>query len=111
MNIRKSTAIILIILFTLGFSSLALAKEETSEKKQTSLEGQLNINTASEKEIVLLPGIGKKTASSIIQHRTQNGNFTDMATLLKVKGLGKKTLERIKGYIVFEGETTLAKKK
>jgi endonuclease III-like uncharacterized protein len=31
--------------------------------------------------------------------------------LLKVKGIGKKTLEKINEYIIFEGETTLTKKK
>lgn len=111
MKIKKSTAIILIILFTLGAAALASAKGETSGDRQPGLKGQVNINTATEKELGLLPGIGKKTAANIIQHRNQNGNFTNMTTLLKVNGIGKKTLAKIKGYIVFKGETTLAKKK
>ena len=57
----------------------------------------------------MLPGIGEKTAANVIEYRTQNGNYTGSADLLKVKGIGKKTLEKIEGFIVFEGETTLAK--
>ena len=59
----------------------------------------------------MLPGIGEKTAANVIEYRTQNGNYTEPKSLLKVKGMGKKTLKKTKEYIIFEGETTLAKKK
>jgi competence protein ComEA len=112
MKINKRTAvIILVILLTFGLSSLASAKEASSEKTIPVLEGKLNINTATDKELKMLPGIGKKTAANVIEYRTQNGNYTESTSLLKVKGIGKKTLEKINDYIIFEGETTLTKKK
>ena len=59
----------------------------------------------------MLSGIGEKTAANVIEYRTQNGNYTESTALLKVKGIGKKTLEKINEYIIFEGETILTKKK
>ena len=112
MKINKRTAIvILVILLTFGLSSLASAKDASPEKTIPVLEGKLNINTATAKELKMLPGIGEKTAANVIEYRTQNGNYTESKALLKVKGIGKKTLEKINEYIIFEGETILTKKK
>ena len=112
MKISKSTAIfIVVILLTFGLSTFASAKDASSGKTIPVLEGKLNINTATAKELKLLPGIGEKTAANVIEYRTQNGNYTEPKSLLKVKGVGKKTLEKINEFIIFKGETTLAKKK
>ena len=90
-------AIILCVFFALP----ALGAE------QTALEGKVNINTADAKQISLLPGIGRKTADNIVAHRTQHGSFTSVQSLGQVKGVGKKTLEKISAYIILEGESTL----
>lgn len=112
MKINKRTAaIILVVLLTFGLSSLASAKDASSGKAIPALEGKININTATANEIKMLPGIGEKTAANVVEYRSQNGNYSDAAALLKVKGLGKKTLGKINGYIIFEGQTTLTKKK
>lgn len=79
-------------------------------KKAPGLEGQININTATAEQLVLLPGVGKKTADAIIEFRTKNGNFKAVDDIAKVKGIGPKKLEKIKTYLVLEGETTLKKK-
>ena len=79
-------------------------------KKAPGLEGQININTAAAEQLELLPGIGKKTADALIEYRTKNGNFTAVDDIAKVKGIGAKKLEKIKQYLVMEGETTLKKK-
>lgn len=75
--------------------------------EQAALEGKVNINTADAKQISLLPGIGQKTADSIVAYRTQHGSFTSVQGLGQVKGVGKKTLEKISTYILLEGESTL----
>ncbi len=80
-------------------------------KKAPGLEGQLNINTATAEQFVLLPGIGKTRADAIIQYRTENGAFKSIDDLTKVKGIGPKNLEKIKSYLVLEGETNLKKNK
>ncbi len=71
-----------------------------AEKKSEVAAGQLvNINTATVKELELLPGIGKVIATEIVQYRTGN-KFNTPEDLLKVKGVGDKTLEKIRGMIV-----------
>ena len=111
MKTNKSTAVIVTVLLIFGLSALASAKDTSPGKTIPVLEGKININTATAKELKLLPGIGEKTAANVIEYRTQNGNYTEPTSLLKVKGIGKKTLEKTKEYIIFEAETTLTKKK
>ena len=66
------------------------------KERKAAFTGTININTASEKELQLLPGIGPVTASKIIQYRTEFGTFENTNDLLKIKGIGPKTLEKIK---------------
>ncbi len=71
-----------------------------------TLEGQLNLNTATAAELDLLPGIGPATAEKIIRHRERRP-FERPAQLMRIKGIGKKTFAKLKPYLVVEGETTL----
>ena len=58
--------------------------------------GKVNINTASAKDLTRLFGIGPKRAKTIIVDREQNGWFTSVADLQRIKGFGKKTVERLR---------------
>lgn len=60
----------------------------------------VNINTAGKSDLMRLPGIGEAYAERIILCREDAGPFTRPEDLLKVKGIGKKKLERIRPYIV-----------
>jgi competence protein ComEA len=55
----------------------------------------ININTADTQTIAkALTGIGKKKAHAIIEYRQKNGKFKTIEALSKVKGIGKKTIEK-----------------
>jgi competence protein ComEA len=58
--------------------------------------GLININTATAAELEELPGIGPSYAKGIIDYRTQNGPFVRVDDLDKVKGIGPKTLEKLR---------------
>lgn len=60
---------------------------------------RVNINTATQKELETLPGIGPAKAQDIINYRTQNGPFKSIEDIVKVKGIGEKTFESIKNLI------------
>jgi competence protein ComEA len=62
----------------------------------------VNINAASVKELQALPGIGPVTAKRIIDYRTSKGPFATFDDLLKVKGLGQSTLQKISDRIVLQ---------
>ena len=59
----------------------------------------LNINTASAEELQTLPNIGEKMAQRIIDHRTQHGDFASVDTLQDVRGIGPKTMEKLRPFI------------
>lgn len=66
----------------------------------TREEGQLvSINSAPEEELITLPGIGPVMAARIIEYRTNQGFFQSIDDLTKVKGIGPKTLEKLRPLI------------
>lgn len=96
----------------LGSSSIALASEpapaSTSAQQESgkTLEGKININTASAAELELLPGVGPATAARIIDYREARP-FKERNQIMRIKGIGQKTFAKIKDYLIVEGETTL----
>jgi len=63
---------------------------------------KININTASQSELQSLPGIGKVTAERIVAYRTENGPFKAIGGIVKVKGIGDKSFEKIRDLISAE---------
>ena len=59
----------------------------------------ININTATLEELDLIPGIGPTLAQRILDFREEIGGFQHVDELLDVKGIGEKTLDKIKEYI------------
>ncbi len=65
-----------------------------------SYNGQvLNINLASASELVSLPGIGPKKASLIVEDRKTNGMYRSADEITRVRGIGVKTLEKLRPII------------
>src|SRR5256885_13261283 len=80
---RTTMKKLLVALVALFFSALALAA--------------VNINNASKEELDSLKGIGPVKAQAIIDYRNQNGPFKSLEDIKKVKGIGDKTYDEIKG--------------
>ena len=59
----------------------------------------ININTATQTELELLPGIGPSTASKIIKYREENGEFKTIDDIKNVSGIGDAKFESIKDQI------------
>jgi len=75
-------------------------------KKQ--ITGKLNLNTATEEQLMLLPTVGPSKAERILDWRKKNGGFKRTADLRRVKGFGYKTFKRLEPYLDISGDTTLA---
>lgn len=58
------------------------------------------LNKAPIDGLTLLPGIGKIIAERIISRRNSTGSFKSVDELLKVKGIGKIKLNKIRPYII-----------
>lgn len=69
----------------------------------------INVNTASSAELELLPGIGAAMAERIIEERTLRGRFQRVEDLARVRGIGPKTLGRLRPHVVVKdpGERTV----
>lgn len=65
-------------------------------------EEKVDINKATIEDFMHLPGIGPKTAEAIVAHRKEHGTFQKLEELIQVKGIGEKTLERLKPFIKIE---------
>ena len=73
--------------------------------------GKLNLNTATEEQLMLLPSVGPSKAERVVTWRKKNGGFKRTADLRRVKGFGYKTFKRLEPYLDIKGETTLAAKR
>jgi len=68
------------------------------EQDNTTVNGKVNINTATIDELMTLTGIGEAKAISIIEYREQNP-FTTIEDIKNVSGIGDKAFEKIKDNI------------
>lgn len=60
----------------------------------------VNVNKANAEEIAKgLDGIGPKKAQAIVEYRQKQGPFKTAEDLLKIKGIGQKTLDKNKAFI------------
>ena len=74
----------------------ATPKSAAPKTPQASKEGAIDINTADASTLKKFNGVGPATAKKIIAYREANGPFASCDDLTKVKGIGAKTLEKIK---------------
>jgi len=63
----------------------------------------IDLNTASATELEQLPGVGPSTAAQIIRFREQSGPFRRPEDLLAIPRITRRTLDRLRPYIVVNG--------
>lgn len=64
-----------------------------------TIGGLININTAAQTDLEMLPGIGPSTAANIIAHREANGPFATIEAIMDVPGIGEGKFEAIRDLI------------
>lgn len=67
----------------------------------TAAAVKINPNIAAKSELELLPGVGPALADRIIAERAR-ASFRTLDDLGRVRGIGPKTLERLREHVVFE---------
>jgi len=59
----------------------------------------IDVNTASADALEAIPGIGPHTAASILADRDENGAFSAVEDLDRVRGIGPATVERLRPFV------------
>lgn len=62
-------------------------------------DGKININKASEDELMEITGVGEVTAENIVEYREENGDFLSIEDIKNVSGVGEKTFEKMEDEI------------
>ena len=71
-------------------------EEEAAATTTIKPDGLVHINAADEKALEALPGIGPVMAKRIVEYRQQNGPFSSLEELKKVRGIGEAKFARLK---------------
>ncbi|OZG62546.1 competence protein ComEA [Bifidobacterium lemurum] len=74
------------------------SESETSDSNPAD-DGLIDLNTADAQELDTLPGVGPAIAQRILDHRASIGRFTSVDQLLDVKGIGMKTLDKMRARV------------
>ena len=61
--------------------------------------GLININTATQTDLEMLPGIGPSIAADIVSYRESNGPFATIEAIMDVPGIGEGRFETIRDLI------------
>ena len=61
---------------------------------------QVNVNQADWPELMQLPGVGRTLAERVIAEREERGAFQSVEELTRVDGIGPRTIERIRPYLL-----------
>lgn len=78
---------------------LALTPDENQEPQTPTDLSVVNVNTATLADLEALPRIGPVLAERIFVYRENNGPFARIEDLARVKGIGAKTIERLRPYV------------
>ena len=80
--------------------AVASPRESNSAKLRAG-DAPLNPNTASETELQRLPGVGPVMSQRIVETR-ERAAFKTIEDLRKVRGIGAKTLENLRPYLIIK---------
>lgn len=61
---------------------------------------RIDLNSADEAQLDLLPGIGPSLARRIVDYRSRVGLFDSIDNLQRVSGIGPRTIEQLQPYVV-----------
>jgi competence protein ComEA len=64
------------------------------------IQFQVDLNAAPWPELAQLPGIGETLARRIVASRVADGPFLDQRDLMRVQGIGPRTLEGLEPYLL-----------
>lgn len=96
---RRAPALRSATTVTLMSSPPGISVEPMSADKRLALGIPIDLNRSTFEDLVLVPGIGEKTAEKIVEERGLNGTFGKLEELMRIKGIKEKRLEKLRRYV------------
>ena len=87
----------------------AAKPSSSSSKTGEAPAKKLDLNAATEAQLLELPRVGPAMAQRILEYRKQVGTIRTLDELVNVKGIGEKTLEFLRPYITVAGASGSSK--
>ena len=103
-SMRRSS----VVLTTLCLVAMALgaatgpavaAESDDGKAADSAPSGQIDLNKATAVELTAIPGVGNVIAERIVEFRDKQGPFRKVEDLLKVRGIGEKSFQKIRPYV------------
>jgi comEA protein len=79
---------------------VCLGSHSTAAKKIPPPLHSVDLNSATEKELEQLPGVGPTTAKAIVEFRAKSGRFHRVDDLLVIRGISESKLKKIRPYVI-----------
>jgi competence ComEA-like helix-hairpin-helix protein len=102
---EKKVVLFLVVIALFGAGINYLAKRFSPVRAIACVNpslGKININTADNLTLKLIPGVGEKLAQRILDYRKENGKFSEPEDLRNIKGFSNRTLEKARDLIFIE---------
>ena len=100
MRMLRWIAVVTAVVWCAGAALASEDKVAKGEAKQASqAEHKVNINEASQAELMKLEGVGPGAAKKIIAWREAHGPFKRLQDLERVPGVGREVIEKNRGRI------------
>ena len=91
-------AVSLCLIGAYGWYNIGYRRGEI-EVEPGEIEFQIDLNSADWPELMILPDLGETRARQIVQWRQQHGPFHVHDDLLNIRGIGPRTLEKIRPHL------------
>jgi len=85
--------------------ALILALPAWPARAGKGVDGVVNLNTAPAEVLSLLPGVGPAKAGAIVLYRRRRP-FRTVDELVRIKGIGRKMVRRLRPHLAVAGPTT-----
>lgn len=73
--------------------------EDTQSTTDGAISAKVSLNNGTLEELMTIKGIGETKAKAIIEYREKFNGFVSIDEITEVKGIGEKTLEKIRNQI------------
>ena len=98
---RRCARQVCLLAITFGVSAGLFCASVARAAKQPPAK-PLNLNSATADQLAQLPGIGPKTAQTIVNFRKASGPFRRVEDLLAIRGISQKKLAAIRPYVTVD---------